>query len=195
MDRVRVVWSGFPGGPGVSTFYAVSGAAILGPLRSFFVGEAAGLPSDVTIQVENTGDTLDPATGRLTGAWAGDPQVAVSGTTNGPYAAPVGMMIRWTTGAIADGHRIKGRTFMVPQQGSNFGTNGQPVAGAIAGLNADASSFLLAVAPGLLVWHRPFKGSLATATRPARPAHAGAVFPVTGSSASTKAVVLRSRRD
>ena len=195
MDRIRVTWSGMPGGPGVSTFYADDATVVITPLHSFFSDNTSKLPSDVAIQVEASGDKIDPADGKIVGAWSGDAQSPLQGSDGGRYLAPAGFFVRWLTSSISDGHRIHGRTFFVPAAPSQFQTNGALDVGAQAAIQTTTDSFRLAVMPHLLVWHRPFKGRAATPTRPARPAHVGAAFPVTGSSVGHLAAVLRSRRD
>lgn len=195
MDRIRVTWSGFPGGPGVSTFYADDATVVIQPLHAFFSDNTARLPSDVMIQVESSGDKIDPANGMIVGAWAGVLQTPLQGSDGGRYLAPAGFFVRWTTSTIADGRRVHGRTFFVPAAPAQFQTGGGLDPAAQALIQTTTDSFRLAVMPHLLAWHRPFKGRAATATRPARAPHAGASFPITGSSVGSKAAVLRSRRD
>lgn len=113
----------------------------------------------------------------------------------GAYAAPVGVLVRWETGVVQDGHRVRGRTFLVPQVGSNFANDGSPSAGFLDGLRAASQTFASSASPNFIIWHRPFDGKAATATLPARPARLGTAVIVISSSLSNKAVVLRSRRD
>ena len=187
--------TGFIGGPGVSTFYAADGPSFQGPLRAFYNAIKAEFPVDVSIRVELNGDTLDPATGILTGTWVGTDTGLVQGTDSGPYSAPVGLLAKWLTPNIADGHRVRGHTFLVPAGASQFDATGQPSPAAIGGLTAACAALVTASSPNFVVWHRPAKARAATATRPARAAHVGSLAIVTGSSAGTKAAVLRSRRD
>ena len=195
LGRIRVALTGFPGGPGVSTFYSSDAPATIAAIRTYWNALSGIIPVDVHIQVENTGDIIDPLTGALTGAWVGAAQAPVVGGSAEVYGAPVGALARWATNTILDGHRVRGRTFIVPVTSNFFTTSGAlgPVASQTV---TDASAALVVNSNATLtVWHRPFKGSAATLTRPARPAHPGGVAVVTGSSASPKAVVLRSRRD
>lgn len=195
IQRVRVALTGFQGGPGVSTFYALDGSALMAPLRAFYDSLKTVIPNDVQIMVESSGDIIDPATGGLTGAWVGVPSTTVGGEAAGSYAAPVGIIARWLTPVVADGHRLKGRTFIVPLAGNQFDTSGQPLFSIVDGLRVAAQTFVNAASPNFIIWHRPFAGSAATPGHPARPAHIGTTAIVTGSSAGTKAAVLRSRRD
>ena len=195
IHRVRVGLTGFIGAPGVSTFYGLDGPALQAPLRQFYAAIKSQFPLDVAIKVETVGDVLDPATGKITNTWVGTDQPLVQGSSGGVYSAPVGMLVRWLTAAVADGKRVRGRTFIVPAGGDAYDVTGQPNPAAQGIVAVAAAAFVSAASPSLVIWHRPFKGSAATATRPARPAHPGSVAGVTGSGVSTKAVVLRSRRD
>jgi hypothetical protein len=193
--RVRVTLTGFIGGPGVSTFYALDGAALIAPLRAFYDAWRNDFPADVRTQVESAGDMIDPATGALTGSWVGTPVSPSSGSSGAVYAAPVGLLVKWLTATVADRSRVKGRTFMVPIVNTDFGSDGQPSPAALDARRLDAAAFVTAASPNLVVWHRPFAGSPSVGNRPARPAHAGSVAIVVGSDISAKAAVLRSRRD
>lgn len=195
IHRVRVSLTGFIGGPGVSTFYSLNGAALQAPLQDFYFRIRNSFPVDVTIKVEASGDTLDPATGLLTGTWIGTDTAIVQGSSSGGYSAPVGMLARWSTAVVADGHRVRGRTFLVPSGGDQFDATGTPAPAALGIVAVAAAGFVVAASPNFIVWHRPAKARAATATSPARPAHVGLACGVTGSSAGPKAAVLRSRRD
>ena len=74
VHRVRVEWTGFPGGPGLSTFYVTDGPTAVGPISSFFTAIRNNFPIDVHINVPATGDVLDPITGLITGemGWRDD---------------------------------------------------------------------------------------------------------------------------
>jgi hypothetical protein len=195
IHRVRVGLTGFIGAPGVCTFYGLDGPALQAPLRQFFAACKSQFPLDVQIKVETNGDVLDPATGKITNTWIGTDQPIVQGSSGGVYVAPVGILVRWLTAVVADGKRVRGRTFLVPGSGDSYDIAGQVNPAAQGVVAVAAAAFVAAASPSLIIWHRPFKGSAATATRPARPAHIGSAAGVTGSGVGTKAVVLRSRRD
>ena len=195
LGRIRVILSGFPGGPGVATFYSGDAPAMLPALQTFWTALTGILPTDLHIQIENAGDLIDPVTGTLVGAWVGAAQAPLTGGSAEVYAAPTGALARWTTPVILDGHRVKGRTFIVPVTSNFFTTAGGLGPVGLATVTNAAAAFVTNSAGALAIWHRPFKGSVATPTRPARPAHVGGQAFVTGSSGSPKAVVLRSRRD
>lgn len=195
LSRVRVLLTGFPGGPGVSTFYFLDTATALPSLYSMYLNIAPRLPSDVTVTIDPSGDKISSVTGEITGAWGGDPQAQVVGSDAGVYGAAQGGLITWETNTILDKHRVRGRTFFVPLVGSSFFTNGSLAPSAVADLRSVGASFVISQSSSFVIWHRPFKGSAATATRPARAPHVGGFGLVTGHSVPAKGAILRSRRD
>lgn len=199
--RQRVVWSGFAGGPGLSTFYFAVPGSHSDELHAFLTAVAVFLPSDVHLHIEPGGDVIDPATGSLTGAWAGTPQLDVVGVGEGAYAAPVGFLTRWETTTIAGGSRLRGRTYFVPCVSSAFeGVNGSLTSGALAIMLAAAVAFVGAVTPNLLVWQRPRAARVAFSDGTGRnhkavTARDGSIGVVNTASIPDLAAVLRTRRD
>jgi len=188
IDRMRVRWEGMPGGPGVSTFYSTSGVPDHAVLANFFSAIKSYIPLDVTFQVENGGDTIDAENGDLIGAWGvgtSGPIVCTGGTL---YAAPVGLMIKWDTGTITGGHRLRGKTYLVPAESSCFDTTGQ-VNSTVLGAVSSAAQSYVTTATGAVIWNRPRD---ATATKPA---HTGGTAALISGTCSPKAAVMRSRRD
>jgi hypothetical protein len=200
IDRIRVPWSGGRGGPGVSTFYCLDAATGLVAVRTFFDAVKAFVASGISWSFFGAGDTLVAETGILSGEWQATGQTTVTSTGSALSSAdPVGAMITWKTGAVLFGHRIVGRTFLVPSPHTVFssGTLDGPVQ---ATLTAAAETMIDAVPGNFVVWSRP---KLATPSwtdvrgvqHPARAGHDGAVAPISSAFAPDKAVVLRSRRD
>lgn len=184
LGRIRCVWSGFPGGPGVSTFYATDPLSMVGPLRTFFDGIKTLLPTDVTIQVPGAGDEIDDGTGDLIGSWSTTPPAAVVGTSVAVYAAPNGMCVDWLTNTVRGKRRLQGRTFVVPVTTAFMQANGQPNSTALTTLGTAGTTLVgSASTAGWRIWGRP------TATA------AGTSAVVTGSRVPTFWAVLRSRRD
>lgn len=188
MYRYRVTWSGFPGAPGVSTFYEETGGAATLPakLRTFFEACKAYLPSNVTISYPGSGDLIEESSGALSGDWSiGTTPANTVGTLGQVYAAPVGIVVNWRTGGIVNGHRVRGRTFLVPVQQDT--ATGVPNPTAIAAIQSAAAA-LVTSAPTMVVWARPV---LAPLPNP----RAGTKHAVTAAQVPGKYVVLRSRRD
>jgi hypothetical protein len=180
---VRVTWSGFVGGPGVSTFYAVSAADLVVPLKTFFDVVAGITPNEIDLLVEPTGETLVVETGAISGTWAATPVGAVTGSEGGDYAAPVGAQVTWFTDGIVSRHRVKGRTYLVPIAANKYNNQGG-INPPVKTLLDDAAAALISdSSANLQVWHRPVADT------------GGQAFDVTVGLCGVKAAVLRSRRD
>ena len=182
IDKGVWTWSGFPGAPGYSIFYATPGTGISGDIKTFFTSCRTEMPSSVTITSPTGGDSFDPVTGTLTGTWSG----GVGGTTVGmsaaAYAGPAGACVTWLTSGIANGRRVRGRTFLVPLSSSAYQTDGSLAPGSLTALQAAADTLVSSSAGNLLVWHRPVGGG------------GGSAHPVVGAKVSDRVAVLRSRR-
>jgi hypothetical protein len=187
--RARAVWSGFPGGPGTSTYYSLAIPDTVA-FRAYYDTLKGIYPPAVSIQVQSTGDIINEEDGELTGSWsAGAAPAPVVGTGAGVYAAPVGVLNRFTTSTIVAGRRVKGRLFHVPAVTSAFQTDGS-VAPTIVASVATAGSALIAGHEGqMVVWARPKEP---TEDDPGRLGSHGIV---TGSVCPDMAVTLRTRRD
>lgn len=193
--RVRATWSGFEGTPGVSTLYSLGSVSFVPALRAYFLSHVASLPLNLSIQVESTGDIIDDATGNLTGAWSVAPVLPVVGTNNFGYAAPAGFCATWLTTTILDGHRVKGRTYIVPITSDSYDTDGTIKGAIVTALRAQAATFFGATVGDLVVWHRPRVARPADGSRRAVTARAGGHGVVVGYTVKDNAAILRSRRD
>lgn len=183
LSRVRVDWTGFVGGPGVSTFYCTDPAALLPDLRTFFEALKTTISDNVLIEYENAGDIIESTTGVLTGAWSTSVVSNTTCTNGEPYNAAGGLVVNWLTDVILAGRRLRGKTFVVPIGGGGaFDSNGQIDGGVRATVDAAAAA-LIASAGGLEIWKRPKGGT------------GGGHGAVTAGVTSSKAAVLRSRRD
>ena len=152
-------------------------------------------PPDVTVAIEPQGDIIEDTTGVLTGSWVGLQTADMIGGNLGAYAAPVGAVVTWVTGTILDGHRVKGRSFLVPLGGAAFDDTGSLESGTLASIRNAGTTLIAAEAGNFVVWHRPRAAAAATPTRPAVTARAGGHAVVTACIVPDKACVLRSRRD
>lgn len=195
INRVRVVLSGFQGGPGMSTFYCLDPATFLPSLRAFYQAIADDFPAVVTITFPTGGDIVDSTSGVLTGSWATAAPAPVVGTYTGAYAAPVGAVVNWLTGSIINGHRVVGRTFLVPMAAGVFENNGTLNPSAASGLVAASTAFVTAAASNFVIWSRPRAAGVPLPVKPVQAARAGGHVPVTGHLVPDLAAVLRSRRD
>jgi hypothetical protein len=181
--RLRVNWSGTPGGPGVSTFYFAASEATVAPFETFFNSVGAVVPTIVSWSSDGVVDLIDDATGALLGTAGLSGGFTANASGGGNYSAPVGGLIRWDTGTVLGGKRFRGRTFIVPLEAARYDADGSLASGTVGVLAAAAAALLVAV-PTLAVWHRPAPGGSDGEARIA-----------TFSAVPDKSVVLRSRRD
>lgn len=188
ISRVRVSLDGFPGGPGVSTFYCNAGdeASFRTQLGTFYGHLAGQMPGGMSYTVENAGEVIDEASGQAVNAWSVGS--AITQTSSSPataYAQGVGASVIWTTNAYHNGRRVRGRTFIVPILSTMFESNGTLESGYLGSLQAWATT--LATSGLMRVYSRP-KGPVTAPTSP------GGSFVVSGSIVRDKAAVLTSRR-
>lgn len=195
--RVTAVWQGFAGAPGYSKFsftgltdatkLNAAGAAI----RTFFDTIKAGLMTTWTVDVQPTVQVHDMANGLLLreDIMSADPAV-VTGTasSSGSYTGGAGMYVTWNTSSIYNGHRVRGRTYLVPlvQVNSPDGT----IAAASTTLVQGAANALISSQAGMFaVWSKTF-------TEDEKPVQiGGGLSTVTSASVPDKTGILRSRRD
>ena len=193
--RVRVSLTGFVGGPGVSTFYAIDPIALITPLRAYFVAMMSLQPAPVTAQVVTSGDYIESTSGALGGAWTTTGVTPVLGNSASMYSGVSGLAVTWLTATIADGKRVRGRTFHVPLSQEQYQTDGTIGAGAVSAATTAGNNLILATPGNLVIWHRPRTAKAATPTSLAVTARLGSHAVVTSARVTDKAAILRSRRD
>ena len=124
---MNVAWQGWPGSPGVSTFYLdpTPAQATIDSIRTFFNAFAGSLPTGLTINVPSSGDEISENTGDITGAWSvATTPSTVTGTGAGNYAGNAGAVIHWLTQGVVQNRRVRGRTFLVPLIAGAFDATG-----------------------------------------------------------------------
>lgn len=196
MNVIRIAWTGFTGGPGVSTFYS-DGSSLpdLASLRTFLLNLAGVAPTGVTLTFPTSGESIDPADGSLVGSWTvGSAPASVPGTGSGAVCSAQGCMVVWTTNEIADGRNVRGRTFGVPSAAGVFGSDGL-LSTAQQGFLTTGAAAVVGATPKYVVWHRPKKGPKPSGGGPAPVIRPGGWAPITGKIVPRKAAILSSRRD
>lgn len=166
----------------MTTMYFVDTATAVESVHAFWASMSGDIPPDVDIQVENVGDTIDSATGVLTGAWAADPVAVVHCGGGGIYAAPVGAVIDWLTSTIANGKRLRGRTFLVPLSFDRFQADGTLEDNTRDSIQAYGETLISEQSDSFCIWHRGTGSD-------------GSTGIVTSAHVPDMAAVLRSRRD
>lgn len=162
--RYRMRWSGWSGGPGISTLYAsdIAGTAqdhsnaVAGLFADVLqpAGDPSLLPSGVKIAGDPYVDVLDPATGDQLGTIAVSPVTAINGIGPGNWVAAAGLSISWVTAAFIKGRRVKGRTYFVPLDSSAYATDGT-LSSAVLTSTQNAITQYLGKVTEPVVWHRP----------------------------------------
>lgn len=208
IGRVRSVFSGFTGGPGVSTlFFRVDDSTsweaqkqpIIDALDDAWYSFAQVIPTEMTIEVQGEIDIIDEEDGELVTTISGTNQDTVGAGTEGFGPIATGVAIEWLTAGVVAGRHVRGRTFVVPLGRDVADENGSPNALVLS----SAASFAAAViaADGgnadLVVWSRP-RLQLGTTGKPVVP-HViltpGSAHKVLSATVRDVFCVLRSRRD
>lgn len=152
--RIRVVLSTGVGGAGVATYYCdpadLGGRTALG---TFYTAWGAGMPPVFTWNIPASGDTIESTTGTLTGGWTSGSTITGTATGSSAYAGGTGTYIRWDTGAVVGGRRLRGRTFMVPMSAATYDGNGNIVDATLASLQTATNT--LVTNSSFVIWHRP----------------------------------------
>ena len=193
--RVRASWTGFPGAPGVSTFYFLDINTATESLHTLFDAMKTILPNDVVVTVGAAGDVIEDTTGALVDSWVHAATLPVGGQSSAATAGPAGLLLGWDTSTILDGHRVRGKTFIVPVSSTQYGVNGSVLPAQQVAIKVATDAFLFEQSLSFVIWHRNRVARAATATHLAVTARAGGHGLVTSTRVPSKVVVLRSRRD
>lgn len=199
--RVKARWSGFSGAPGYTVMHfrdfatgdgsgtepsadqALDAAA---RVNTFFADIAGLLPATVSVVIEPEVEMLEDTDGKLVTAFSAGNLPVVNGLGGEFYSGPTGAVVNWRTGAVRNGRRVRGRTFLVPLHTGAFNETGQLGPNSTATLQAAANTLAASTGtPDLGVYARP---SLPGATD-------GLWSAVTSATVPRLAAVLRSRRD
>lgn len=204
MLRVTTVWTGFIGSPGYTNHYFEE-ATIAEPgaydacraVRQFFLAAAPLMPSTVHLDVQHTVAQIDEHNGAQTGEIADiAPGSTMLGGDGNNYSAPSGASINWGTATFVGGHRITGRTFIVPLGRGAYGPDGELLPASLTTLRTAANIIatpLIPLVSRMVVWHRP--KYVVPKTTPPTIAVPGSYGIVTTYNVKAKSAVLTSRRD
>lgn len=195
--RIKLRWSGLPGGIGYTMFHmrdfsageptvADANAALL-RITNYAENIAAYLPQKVTLQAEAEVEVLEETNGQLITVLGGTTQVIKTGAAASTvgWAAAAGAVISWSTPGVRNGRRVRGRSFIVPLATTSYDTDGTLTPAVVAGLNTAATT--LRDGAGTL--------DLGIYARPTGPgATDGVWYAVTGHRVPDMSAILRSRR-
>lgn len=182
VDRMQVALTGPQLGSGVATHYATAGGDHQAAFKQWWTGVMGSFPALVSAYVPAEGDTIEVETGLLQNVWSGGSAGLLTGGQSGAYAAGAGVCITWLTAGIVNGHRVRGRTFLIPLGGSRFDTNGTILDATVSQLREYTGILLGQVGADFKILHR------------AKDGHGGSAHSVTGYRIADRVSSLSSRR-
>lgn len=194
MYRVRVVGTGWTGGPSLNTFYFTSGSYdaagaldVATHVRAVWDSNLKNIfPTKMTHNVQSEVDQIDPANGDVVNTFSITAPAGVVGVAvNALAPTEAAALLRLTTGLFLSGRRLRGRVFLSPISSDRVDGNGELTSAARAYTDAFFSVLSGALTSGdaWVVWHRPVGGS------------GGQAAAITGAVTNVKLASLRSRRD
>lgn len=171
----------------MSVFYAPEATDACASIKAFFTSCNAHAPSGVTWTVPFAGDTINDANGDISGTWTSPDGGTVSSIGAGAYAAGTGFFVRWLTGGVVAGRRVKGHTFMCPIIAGDYESNGTIASSALSVFGSAAA--VLGGASKLVIWSRESAGT------PSHPGHRdGSSHAVIAGTVPDQVTSLRTRR-
>jgi len=187
-----VQWSGaLAGMPGYSKFRFIgelSGSQLTSAaanLSTFLGVVKTYIPSALTLTISPSA-SWHADDGTLTAEVAiPTPPAAIVGLGSGSVMAASGAMVRWLTGAINGGHKVEGRTYLVPLVVGAAQSDGTILDGTRLAIENAAKTFATST-PSPAVNSR---------ANPAKPSRGNQTSSVTTASVPDKQVIMRSRRD
>lgn len=200
IQRMRVGLGGLRGLPGLTTFYFSVASSHSVAVGAFFDAVKAFLPIGMTVDVPSSGDIIDDTTGTITGTWTGPTIAGITGTNVSGYAAPAGAAVTWRTGFVHNGHRVRGRSYIVPIGADNFAVDGTLIPVFVSNLTTYATSLIAATSLNMVIWSRP-RAATSSWTHVQGRLHPAKVFlpgthsQVLSATVTDAAAILTSRRD
>lgn len=167
MIRVRTVLDGWPGAPGLNTFYfdedsnppdAVAQDAFT-RVHEFWTAVAPLFPDEFTATTDQLVDQIEPTDGSLITSFAATGVNVQLGTntTSDFLPAQTNAVLSLRTGDTVNGERVKGRSYIGPMAASTNASNGQMTTAAVSVLAAAGIDLFANLGAGgfQVVWHRP----------------------------------------
>jgi hypothetical protein len=197
IGRIKVVTTGWIGGPGLSQLYftgatagtvtnadAVNAAAAV---RAFYFALVAWNANGWTATVQPVVQVIEATTGALIREEAITAPALVTGTGGASWGSTSsGVVASWHTSSVFGRHLLRGRTFLTPLYASSINTSGQITAAVVTGVQAAGATLVASAAANMVVWHRP---------HPLSSSANGGYGDMTACSVSAVEGILRSRRD
>lgn len=160
LDKVQTVWSGVAGTPYYSTMYfadtgsATSAQDAVNAVQTFWSSIAANISNLLSWEVLGDVPIIDDSDGSLDGSWA--VTNAIGAGTNAGQLLPrqANGIVRWETGVVVGGRRLRGHTFVPGPTESLNDAPGVPVAGYAGALTINGNLLIGDAGNELRVWSR-----------------------------------------
>jgi hypothetical protein len=194
VQRIRAtITYPFGGSPGVITLYTQTAIAedsstaqlCCDRLKNAIIAGADLFTTSTVFTSDTFVDKIDEATGAITDSTVITPWTQAGLQSNGELPPATMICATWNTGAIVNGRRVRGRTFLGPLDNSCLQNDGTLSSSSITHANALSSAWTDAGLTTTLscVWHRPVGGT------------GGSNHEIISATIRDKFAVLRSRRD
>lgn len=143
--KVKTLWSGGPGGAGVSTmwFDAAGGTAAQAntAVGAFWTTVKADVYLALSFATDSIVYTVDEATGLNIAATGVTPVTGTGSAAGDPLPYATQGLVQWRTGQYINGREIRGRTFLPGMLEAN-NTNGVPTTAFLGRINAAAATLI-----------------------------------------------------
>lgn len=195
--RIKVVTSGWLGGPGLSQLYCTGSTAgtvtlsdcnaAAAAVNTFYSALVAQFPNAWSAQVEPIVQVIEATTGALIREQPITPIAPPSGSAGGSWGpTATGAIATWHTSSVFGRHLLRGRTFLTPLMAGSYNSSGQLTAGTVSTIQAAGATLAGLSTARMVVWHRP---------HPTSASANGGYGQMVGCTVSATEAVLRSRRD
>lgn len=138
--RIRTTWQGVAGTPYYTNLYFTDTGTNGPPLAAasavdtMFENIAGNISNGLDWTVEGDVPVIDDATGILTGSWGVGNRFGNGTNVSELLPRQAQGMIRWETGVVVGGRRLRGRTFVPGPTEPLNEVGGNPVSGYVDGL-------------------------------------------------------------
>lgn len=184
INQHQAVWSGVAGSPYYSSVFQLDGAG--GTAQEFstawatFCHSLVGtMVNELTVTINTDVPQIESTTGELVGAVSVD-FATFTGTQETDALPPSTQgLLRWGTGAVIGGRRLRGRMFIPGAEEANNLPVGRPTGTYVAAINTFANTFRTTVGSEFVIYSRTHRQ----------------VAVVTSHNCWNQWAVLRSRRD
>jgi hypothetical protein len=205
IGRVRVVFTGWPGSPGLATHFfhldsmwnwAGYKQEVLNGVGAAYAGFTTYMADTEFFDVQPEVDIIDDTDGSLVETQMGTTVHGQGDDTTGQGAIATGFCLTWRTQGIVNSKHVRGRTFVVPVGHICADDNGTPTDASLVAAGTLATGLTNGLSPygDLVVWARPVTEEMHT-KNPKLVVREGSSHIVTDCTITDQFAVLRSRRD